>query len=174
MNASGPWIDRVNHELGLETRLIGGTKGSHILLDHPGLIRALNSRMIYFEADDGRICLVFDYLGRALVGSTDIRADDPDTLRCEDGEIAYFLESLRASCPDLTSTRARSSPPMRASGPCPGRTERRRASSAATVPPRQPFPARRIRYEESRCYPWTRHPERGWPFPAQPPVRRPA
>ena len=25
--------------------------------------------MIYFEADDGRICLVFDYLGRALVAA---------------------------------------------------------------------------------------------------------
>lgn len=101
VNAAGPWIDRVNRQLGLETQLIGGTKGSHILLDHPDLIRALNGRMIYFEADDGRICLVFDYLGRALVGSTDIRADDPDGLRCDDAEIAYFLDSLRGLLPGL-------------------------------------------------------------------------
>jgi glycerol-3-phosphate dehydrogenase len=101
VNAAGPWIDAVNAQMGLETRLIGGTKGSHILLDHPALIAALGGRMIYFEADDGRICLVFDYLGRALVGSTDLRADDPDAVRCEDDEIAYFLASLRGLLPGL-------------------------------------------------------------------------
>lgn len=105
VNAAGPWIDRVNEALGAPSRLIGGTKGSHILLDHPDLLRALNGRMIYFEANDGRICLVFDYLGRALVGSTDIRADDPDAVRCEDDEINYFLESLRELFPGLSFER---------------------------------------------------------------------
>lgn len=102
VNAAGPWIDKVNAALGAPSGLIGGTKGSHILLDHPALLRALNGRMIYFEADDGRICLVFDYLGRALVGSTDTRADDPDSVRCEDDEIAYFLQSLRSLLPGLS------------------------------------------------------------------------
>lgn len=106
VNAAGPWIDQVNAQLGLQTRLIGGTKGSHILLDHPDLIRALNGRMIYFEADDGRICLVFDYLGRALVGSTDIRASDPDQVRCDDDEIDYMLASLRSLLPGLTFDRS--------------------------------------------------------------------
>lgn len=105
VNAAGPWIDDVNAQLGAPSRLIGGTKGSHILLDHPELIRALNGRMIYFEADDGRICLVFDYLGKALVGSTDIRADDPETVRCEDDEVEYFLQSLRALLPGLSFDR---------------------------------------------------------------------
>ena len=102
VNAAGPWIDHVNAALGASTKLIGGTKGSHILLDHPDLLRALNGRMIYFEANDGRICLVFDYLGRALVGSTDIRAADPETVRCEDDEIDYFLASLRDLLPGLS------------------------------------------------------------------------
>ncbi|MDB6176369.1 glycerol-3-phosphate dehydrogenase/oxidase [Paracoccus sp. Z330] len=102
VNAAGPWIDRVNAQLGASSHLIGGTKGSHILLDHPELIRALKGRMIYFEADDGRICLVFDYLGRALVGSTDIRADDPDKVRCEDHEVTYFMSALRSLLPGLS------------------------------------------------------------------------
>ncbi|HVW55478.1 MAG TPA: glycerol-3-phosphate dehydrogenase/oxidase [Rhizobiaceae bacterium] len=106
INAAGPWIDTVNAALGAPSRLIGGTKGSHILLDHPELLEALNGRMIYFEADDGRICLVYDYLGRALVGSTDIRADDPDEVRCEDDEIAYFLDSLRGLLPKLSFDRS--------------------------------------------------------------------
>lgn len=101
VNAAGPWIDRVNAALGAPSRLIGGTKGSHVLLDHPDLIAALKGRMIYFEADDGRICLVFDYLGRALVGSTDTRDDDPDSVACDDAEIAYFLDALRGLLPGL-------------------------------------------------------------------------
>lgn len=106
VNAAGPWIDRVNAALGAPSRLIGGTKGSHILLDHPDLIAALKGRMIYFEADDGRICLVFDYLGRALVGSTDTRDDDPDNVACDDAEIDYFLDALRGLLPGLSFDRS--------------------------------------------------------------------
>lgn len=98
-NAAGPWIDRVNAVLGEPSKMIGGTKGSHILLDYPELVKALDGRMIYFEADDGRICLVFEYLGLALVGSTDIKAADPENVRCEDSEIDYFLASLRSLLP---------------------------------------------------------------------------
>jgi len=101
VNAAGPWIDHVNAALGVPAHLIGGTKGSHILLDHPELVRSLNGHMIYFEADDGRICLVYGYLGQALVGSTDIPCDDPDNVRCEEPEIDYFLDSIRSLLPSL-------------------------------------------------------------------------
>lgn len=101
VNAAGPWIDHVNAALGAPSHLIGGTKGSHILLDHPELVRSLNGHMIYFEADDGRICLVYGYLGLALVGSTDIPCDDPDNVRCEEPEIEYFLDSVRSLLPGL-------------------------------------------------------------------------
>lgn len=106
VNAAGPWIDKVNEFLGAPSRLIGGTKGSHVLLDHPELIKALDGRMIYFEADDGRICLVFDYLGKALVGSTDIRHSDPDNVSCDDREIDYFLQSLAGLLPGLSFERS--------------------------------------------------------------------
>ncbi len=105
VNAAGPWIDEVNAILGEPSRMIGGTKGSHILLDHPDLLKELKGRMIYFEADDGRICLVFEYLGRALAGSTDIKAANPDTVRCEADEVDYLLESLRKLLPKLRFTR---------------------------------------------------------------------
>lgn len=101
VNGAGPWIDHVNATLGIPGKLIGGTKGSHILLRHPELVKSLKGRMIYFEADDGRICLVYDFLGLALVGSTDIKADNPDTVRCEEEEIDYFLASLRSLLPKL-------------------------------------------------------------------------
>jgi glycerol-3-phosphate dehydrogenase len=101
VNGAGPWIDHVNTTLGVAGKLIGGTKGSHILLRHPELVKSLKGRMIYFEADDGRICLVYDFLGLALVGSTDIKADNPETVRCEEEEIDYFLASLRSLLPKL-------------------------------------------------------------------------
>ena len=101
VNGAGPWIAQVNNTLGVPGKLIGGTKGSHILLRHPELVESLKGRMIYFEADDGRICLVYDFLGLALVGSTDIKADNPDTVRCEEDEIDYFLASLRSLLPAL-------------------------------------------------------------------------
>ena len=34
INAGGPWIDFINCALGEETHFIGGTKGSHLVLDH--------------------------------------------------------------------------------------------------------------------------------------------
>ncbi|ERL99561.1 glycerol-3-phosphate dehydrogenase [Brucella intermedia 229E] len=106
INAAGPWIDRVNAALGKPTKMIGGTKGSHILVDHPELVKSLNGRMIYFEADDGRICLVYDYHGLALVGSTDIPSDDPDNVRCDDHETDYFIDSLRSLLPKLKFDRS--------------------------------------------------------------------
>ncbi|MEM9427314.1 MAG: glycerol-3-phosphate dehydrogenase/oxidase [Pseudomonadota bacterium] len=105
VNAAGPWIDQANATLGVQTKLIGGTKGSHIILDNPELVEMLNGQMIYYEANDGRICLVFDYLGKALVGSTDIRADDPDAVICGDDEIDYILESLEELLPGISVTR---------------------------------------------------------------------
>jgi glycerol-3-phosphate dehydrogenase len=101
VNAAGPWIDGVNAVLGHHAKMISGTKGSHLLLKHDELVRNLTGRMIYFEADDGRVCLVYGYFGLALVGSTDIAADDPDNVRCDDSEVGYLIESLSALFPSL-------------------------------------------------------------------------
>jgi len=105
INAAGPWIDQVNALLGTPSQMIGGTKGSHIVLDHAPLAQALQGHMLYFEADDGRICLVYGYLDRVLVGATDIKADNPDQVRCEDSEIDYLLDSLGKLLPNLHFSR---------------------------------------------------------------------
>ncbi|WP_289465082.1 FAD-dependent oxidoreductase, partial [Klebsiella pneumoniae] len=44
VNASGPWTDLTNDALGGDTRYMGGTKGSHIVLDHPDLVAATRGR----------------------------------------------------------------------------------------------------------------------------------
>lgn len=99
VNAGGAWIDRINAAIGLPTRYIGGTKGSHLVLDHPALLRELDGRMVYFGTPDGRICLAYPFLGHVLVGSTDIPVDDPDRVSCTKEEESYMLRMLAALFP---------------------------------------------------------------------------
>jgi glycerol-3-phosphate dehydrogenase len=101
INAAGAWIDRVNALFGVRGRLIGGTKGSHLVIDHPGLQAALGDAMLWFEAEDGRTCIVFPFLGYVLLGSTDIRVDDPDSVRCDESEVDYLFAVLREVFPDI-------------------------------------------------------------------------
>jgi len=147
VNAAGPWIDRVNASLGIETTLIGGTKGSHIILEHPELLRQLKGRMIYFEGNDGRILLVFPYLGKALVGSTDIADSDPDGAICSDDEIDYFMRSLKELLPGLKFHRdqivysyAGIRPLPNSQGIAPGLISRDHSAPFEPALPGRPFP----------------------------------
>jgi glycerol-3-phosphate dehydrogenase len=91
INAAGPWIDFVNRAMQRPTTFIGGTKGSHIVVDHPELARVLDGSVIYFETRDHRTAIFMPFLDKVIIGSTDLRADNPDDVVCDDGEIAYFL-----------------------------------------------------------------------------------
>jgi glycerol-3-phosphate dehydrogenase len=106
INAGGPWIDFVNRALGLETRFIGGTKGSHLMLDQPELFAALGGHEFYVENDDGRILLIMPFHDRVLVGTTDIRIDDPDDARCTDEEIDYLLALIPEVFPSIAVNRS--------------------------------------------------------------------
>ena len=105
INATGGWIDIANGTLFPEDArpapLVGGTKGSHLIIDNTGLRDMLDGHMIYYENEDGRICILFPYLGKVLVGSTDIRVDDPGTVRCEPDERDYILQSLAFVLPGV-------------------------------------------------------------------------
>ncbi|MBR2691255.1 MAG: glycerol-3-phosphate dehydrogenase/oxidase [Aquamicrobium sp.] len=102
INATGGWIDLTNRSIGVSApTMMGGTKGSHIIVDSQELHDALAGQMIYYENEDGRICILFPYLGKVLIGSTDIRVDDPDQVRCEDDELAYILQSLAFVFPSI-------------------------------------------------------------------------
>ena len=105
VNAAGPWIDSANRGLGRESSLIGGTKGSHIVLDHPALVEAIGDEMIYFVNRDGRICIFYAVQGRIIAGSTDIPATDPDAV-CDELEVDYILEAMRQAFPAIPSSRS--------------------------------------------------------------------
>lgn len=106
INAAGPWIDLANNTMGQSTRFIGGTKGSHIVLDHPELRAAIGDHEFFFENDDGRIVLICPYLERVLVGTSDLYIDNPDDAVCTDEEIAYFFDLVDNVFPTIKVDRS--------------------------------------------------------------------
>jgi len=105
INAAGPWIDFANHSLGVTTKFIGGTKGSHLVLDHPELRKAIGDNEFFFENKDGRIVLIFPLQDRVLIGTSDIKIEHPDDARCTDEEVDYFLELTARVFPNIKVTR---------------------------------------------------------------------
>lgn len=104
VNAGGAWIDRVNARLGLTTALIGGSRGSHLVVDNPALLAALGERMVYFGTPDGRVNLAYPFAGRVLLGATDIAQADPDSARCDADEERYLLAAVAEIFPDISIT----------------------------------------------------------------------
>ena len=98
VNAAGPWIDQVIGNDSGPSRLIGGTKGSHIVLPaFPGAPK----KAIYVEAaQDGRPFFIIPWNQKYLIGTTDIRYDgDPDLAKITDEEIDYLLTETNRVLP---------------------------------------------------------------------------
>lgn len=106
INATGAWIDFVNRAMKHPTRYIGGTKGSHIIVDHPALAKMLDGDAIYFENTDGRLCIFLPFEDKIMIGATDIRIDDPDQAVCTDEEIDYILGLTKHVLPGITVDRS--------------------------------------------------------------------
>ncbi|RXZ51664.1 glycerol-3-phosphate dehydrogenase [Agromyces binzhouensis] len=111
VNAAGPWVDTVAKDAAeggsapssRAPRLIGGSKGSHIIVDpFPGA----PTDVVYYESQsDGRLVLVIPWTGRYLIGCTDRLFDqDPDAARAESDEIDYLLTEANALMPDAGLT----------------------------------------------------------------------
>lgn len=101
VNATGAWIDQTNFAMESETAFIGGTKGSHLVIDNRELYEATQGQMLFYENAEGRICILFPIHGHVLVGSTDVRIDDPGQAVCESWEVDYMLESVKQVFPSI-------------------------------------------------------------------------
>jgi len=101
INAAGPWIDQVNQALGAQKRYIGGTKGSHLVLNHPELRQAIGKNEFFFENKDGRIVLIFPFHERVIIGTSDIPIENPDTARCTPQEEQYFFDLVERVFPKI-------------------------------------------------------------------------
>gem|GEM_PF-21120 len=110
VNATGAWVDRTLPYIlpstdgsRPESRLIGGTKGSHVVLRSTALRKAIGSAGLYAEAADGRPVFVLPFGPRlVLVGTTDIPFyGDPADAQADGSEIAYLLEAAARFFPDV-------------------------------------------------------------------------
>jgi glycerol-3-phosphate dehydrogenase len=106
LNVAGPWVDEVLEGAGAAGgRLIGGTKGSHLVVRRfPGAPEAA----LYVEAfEDGRPFFIIPWDGKYLIGTTDERyAGDLDRVRAEGREIEYLLRETNRALPSAGLTRA--------------------------------------------------------------------
>ncbi len=107
VNAMGPWADELLEGLpGHDRPLIGGTKGTHLVVDpFPGA-PVEGAAMYYEAASDGRPVLVIPWQGRFLIGSTDLRYHgDAGDVRADDAEIDYILSETNGLFPGAGLTR---------------------------------------------------------------------
>jgi glycerol-3-phosphate dehydrogenase len=91
VNATGPWADEMLAGSDAERHepLIGGTKGSHLVVDWPDGPR----HAIFASAkEDGRPFFILPWFRYTLVGTTDLRySGDPSGARCTPDELRYLL-----------------------------------------------------------------------------------
>lgn len=99
VNAAGPWVDEVLGAAPTDaTRLIGGTKGSHIIVSR---FDDAPTDAFYVEAEsDGRPFFVIPWNGLILIGTTDIRYKESlDRIRASEPEIDYLLKETNRVFP---------------------------------------------------------------------------
>ncbi|MDO9397442.1 MAG: glycerol-3-phosphate dehydrogenase/oxidase [Herbiconiux sp.] len=101
VNTTGPWTDLTNAALGEKTAFMGGTKGSHIVLENQELFDACAGGEVFFENNDGRIVLIYPLNGRVLVGTTDLEADPREPALCTEEEVDYFFELVKHVFPTI-------------------------------------------------------------------------
>jgi glycerol-3-phosphate dehydrogenase len=106
VNVAGPWVDEVlgGMEHYSEERMIGGTKGSHLVVDpFPGAPKTA----LYVEArEDARPYFIIPWNGRYLIGTTDIRYEgDLDCVVADEEEIDYLIDETNHVIPEANLTR---------------------------------------------------------------------
>ncbi|HKO63212.1 MAG TPA: glycerol-3-phosphate dehydrogenase [Pyrinomonadaceae bacterium] len=98
INAAGPWVDEVLEKIAGSQRLVGGTKGSHIIVS---VFRGAPGMAVYVEAErDGRPFFIIPWNNKYLIGTTDIRFEGkPDDVSISDDEIDYLLRETNRILP---------------------------------------------------------------------------
>ncbi len=109
INTAGPWVDKVLAQgepqaIG-KTRKIGGTKGSHIIVDR---FAGTPDTSLYVEAKtDGRPFFIVPFLNKVLIGTTDLPFEGSlDRLKADNEEIDYLLTETNNIITTANLTRA--------------------------------------------------------------------
>lgn len=99
INVTGPWVDDLLQRCHREfPRQMGGTKGSHIVVDR---FAGLPQEALYVEASaDGRPYFIVPWNDQLLIGTTDLRTEeDLDRVQASRAECQYLLEETNKLYP---------------------------------------------------------------------------
>jgi len=99
VNVAGPWVDEILRNEGFKIeRLIGGTKGSHIVVK---VFDGAPDEALYVEAQtDGRPFFIIPWNNQVLIGTTDLRYDQSlEEIIADESEIDYLLRETNAVLP---------------------------------------------------------------------------
>lgn len=105
VNAAGPWVDELMRGSDAERheQLIGGTKGSHIVVDWPD---GPKHALFVSAREDGRPFFIVPWYRYTLIGTTDLRYDaDPSTAEATPDEIRYLVDECNRLFPSAPITR---------------------------------------------------------------------
>ncbi|MBM9466813.1 glycerol-3-phosphate dehydrogenase/oxidase [Nakamurella leprariae] len=99
VNAAGPYVDEVLRSLGTRPPMMGGTKGTHLIVDDfPGA--PVGSALYYEALTDGRPMMVIPWLGRYIIGATDVRFEgELDRASVDAEELRYILHETNRVIP---------------------------------------------------------------------------
>ncbi len=106
INATGAWVDLTLAQIETPARkLMGGTKGSHLVTHNARLREALRGDALYAEAADGRPVFVLPLGESTLIGTTDDRYEgDPRNATASPQEVRYLLETVNRLVPEAKLT----------------------------------------------------------------------
>ncbi|MBE9031323.1 glycerol-3-phosphate dehydrogenase/oxidase [filamentous cyanobacterium LEGE 11480] len=114
VNTAGPWVDAVlqrgrkgkeNYAIS-DAPKIGPTKGSHIVVEpFPGM--PMDSALYVEAKSDGRPFFIVPWLGKVLIGTTDLRySDSLSRIKANDNEIDYLIKETNLIIPTAQLSRA--------------------------------------------------------------------
>ena len=87
MNAAGPWAAQLNEKNKINTKFyLRLIRGSHLILDHK-----ISSSYLFQEPKDGRVVFILPYLGKTLVGTTEVSQSLSEKTICTEEERQYLL-----------------------------------------------------------------------------------
>jgi glycerol-3-phosphate dehydrogenase len=87
INATGPWAAHINKKNNIDTKFdLQLIRGSHLVIDHE-----ISSSYIFQEDEGRRIVFVMPYLGKTLIGTTEVPQPQPGVTKCSQEECDYLI-----------------------------------------------------------------------------------
>ena len=87
VNAAGPWAAQLNEQNKINTKFyLRLIRGSHLILDHK-----ISGSYLFQEPKDGRVVFILPYLGKTLVGTTEVSQSLSEKTICSEEERQYLL-----------------------------------------------------------------------------------